>query len=406
MKQILFRLRQFPHLSETFVLAQMITAKKAGFEVTILIDELLSFQESTHEETILQHQLDKRIFLEDYRIPSNKFIRLFKAMHIVIKHIKNIEKLLKFLSLKKKFSLTWIYQFNFYKNFENFDIYHIQYGTTSKPFDILKKARLLNGKLIVSFHGHDAFFPINGFIPNNGYYQHLFHGDNLIVANTTYLAEIISSLGCPDKNLRVVPVGVDTHYFVPVDSKQSSDRLRLITVGRLDPIKGHEFAIEAVKKIKSRGYKIELLIIGEGDHRELLEHKIQNLQLEEDVQLLGKRNQKAVKYYLQQSDVFLFTSVPLKDGRRETQGLATLEAQACGLPIVAFDSGGIKYTFRNGKNGFLCKEFDVDCLAGKIEILYDKETRVQMGESSVNFVKDKFSISGINEIWRVIYNEK
>ncbi|MDT0686856.1 glycosyltransferase family 4 protein [Autumnicola psychrophila] len=404
MKQILFRIRQFPHLSETFVLAQMITAKKAGFEVTILIDELLSFQESTHEETILKHQFDKRIVFEDYRIQSNKFIRLFKAAFILLKHFKNIKKLIKFLSLKKKFSLTWIYQFNFYKKFENFDVYHIQYGTSSKPFDILKKAGLLKGKLIVSFHGHDAFFPINGFIPNNGYYKHLFQGDNLIVANTPYLAGIIRSLGCPDKNLRVVPVGVDTHYFMPTDSKKSSDRLRLITVGRLDPIKGHEFAIEAVNKIKNKGYKIKLLIIGEGDHRELLENKIQNLQLEEDIQLLGRRNQEAVKYYLQQSDVFLFTSVPLKDGRRETQGLATLEAQACGLPVVAFNSGGIKYTFRNGENGFLCKEFDVDCLVKNIELLFEKKIRIEMGKRSRVNVQ-KFSLKNIEYQWAQIYNE-
>ena len=404
MKKILFRLRQFPHLSETFVLAQMRTAKKAGFEVTILIDELLSFQESTHEETILQHQLDKRIFLEDYRIPSNKFIRLFKAMHIVIKHIKNIEKLLKFLSLKKKFSLTWIYQFNFYKNFENFDIYHIQYGTSSKPFDILKKAGLLRGKLMVSFHGHDAFFPINGFIPNDGYYDHLFKGDNLIVANTPYLKEIIRSLGCPEQNLQVIPVGVDTQFFIPPVLKKSSAKLRLITVGRLDPIKGHRYAIKAVNKLIDAGQKVEFTIIGEGNYRSNLEMYIKELQLENTVKLLGSRNQAGVKSLLQQSDVFLFTSVPLKDGRRETQGLATLEAQACGLPVVAFNSGGIKYTFEDQVNGFLCKEFDVDCLAGHIKKLTDKDLRTSMGKKSIKLVKENFSQMKIDLLWKEIYN--
>ena len=403
MRRILFKIRQFPHLSETFVIAQMITAKKAGFEVVILVDELLSFQESTHEEIILKHQFDKQIIFEDYSVPSNKFIRIFEAIIILVKHVKSLGKLFRFLSLKKKFSLTWIYQFNFYKNFKNFDIYHIQYGTSSKPFDILKEAGLLDGKLIVSFHGHDAFFPINGFIANDGYYKHLFQGDNLVVANTPYLAGIISSLGCPYQNLAVIPVGVDADYFVPSNSKKSSDKLRLITVGRLDPIKGHEYAIEAVKKIGDKGYKVELIIIGEGDRREQLEKKIKTLRLEENVQLMGRKNQEAVKHHLQQSDVFLFTSVPLKDGRRETQGLATLEAQACGLPIVAFDSGGIKYTFKDGENGFLCKEFDVDCLAKNIQVLFEKQLRIEMGKRSRTNVK-KFSRKNIENQWTQIYN--
>nr|WP_255702454.1 glycosyltransferase [Salinimicrobium sediminilitoris] len=399
-------MRQFPHLSETFVLAQIITAIKADLDVRILVSEILDFEASTHLEVLEKHQIRKKLILEDYQIPRNRIIRVLKAGLIVLKQIAQLRELAVFLKHKKKFSLTWIYQFHFYSQFKNVEIIHIQYGTNIHPVDILKSIGFFQGRLIVSFHGHDAFFPINGFIQNNGYYNYLFGGDNLIIANTSYLAERIKELGCPEKNLKVIPVGVDTDFFKVENREKPGGSVKFVNVGRLDKVKGQMYAIEFIKMMKERDLDVELTIIGDGAERENLVSLINKHQLADSVFLVGKKSQEEVRNYLAESDIYILTAVPLKDGRRETQGLATLEAAAAGLPVLAFDSGGVRYTIVNNETGYLCKEYDMKCLWEKATFLLDKKSRIEMGEKARNFVEQHFAQEKIDREWKKIYSSE
>lgn len=405
MKTILFKIRQFPHLSETFVVAQIVTALKANLNVVILVSEILDFAESTHNKVIEEYKIEEKLVLEDYNVPKNRLARTLKAGLIIVKNFSKWKNLISYVRHKKNFSLTWIYQFDFYCQFRNIDILHVQYGTSSHPLDILKKIGLLRGQLIVSFHGHDAFFPINGFIENNGYYKDLFIGDNIIVANTPYLAEKLEELRCPPENIEIVPVGVNTNIFYE-RPKRVSETVRFINIGRLDKIKGQIYAIKFIKFMRERKRKVELIIVGDGPEKQNLVQAIQEFDLSEVVFLVGKKPQEEVIKYLSESDVYLFTAVPLKDGRRETQGLATLEAEACGLPVLAFNSGGIKFTVSENQSGFLCAEYDMECLLEKGLLLLNFDLRQKMGRNAIKFVHENFSQSRIDSIWEKIYYQK
>lgn len=404
-KKIVFKVPEFPHLSETFIVAQIVTAIKLGYEVEILIRKLLGIDTSATFGLIEQYGLLDKVIIEDYKIPKNKITRLFKWIMLLIVNFKDLNFIFKFHKEYSKFSLTWLYQWYFYKRFNEAAIIHVQYGTNSKPLDILKKTGFFNPSVIVTFHGHDAFFPINGFIPNNGYYDNLFKYGNLITANTPYLAEKILALGCPKELLSIIPVGVDTDFFYPKKEKNESiGTLKLITVGRLDKVKGHRFCIEAVALLINNGIDVTLTIIGEGVERNNLEQLITANQLENRVFLKGKKSQEAVRQALWKHDVYLLTAVALADGRRETQGLATLEAQSCGLPVIVFDSGGVKYTLDDKKTGFVCEEYDVQAVAEKIELLYlNPALRIQMGLNTVDFIQQNFSQDYIDSIWENEY---
>lgn len=404
-KKILFKIQQFPHLSETFILSQIIIAIEQGYNVKILVKNVLDFEKSAHSELLKKYKISNKIILDDYKIPKNKTIRLFQAGVILSKNIDNWKKLRQFVTLKSGFSLTWIYEFYFYKKFKNIDIIHVQYGTNVHPVDILKKVGLIKGQLIVSFHGHDAFFPINGFIPNNGYYDNLFSGDNLIIANTPYLAGIIRGLGCPQKNLSTIPIPVDTKYFTPLKNIPNNEYLQLVTVGRLDPIKGHLIAVNFIDALRKKGINIRFTIVGEGQEYQNIKERIKDLSLENLVDMVGSKCQKEVRRILRKSDVYIFTGVPVAEGRRETQGLATLEAQACGLPILAFDSGGVKYTIKNEETGFLCLENDLECLVNKLRLLTSSDLREEMGGKARVFVENNFSKKEIKKKWKAIYDD-
>ena len=89
---------------------------------------------------------------------------------------------------------------------------------------------------------------------------------------------------------------------------------------------------------------------------------------------------------------------------KESQGWVSAEAQACVLPAVAFDSGGVKYTLIDGETGFLCKEKDIECYTEKIELLIRNDSlRKKMGIDAVQFIERKYSENSVLNKWRNIY---
>lgn len=246
MKKILFKIKHFPQLSETFVTSQIIVAIKCGFDVKILVNTLLDSEITKQKELFEKYNLVEKIIIEDYNVPKFKIFRLLKAAYLIIINIRYLRKIKAFFKEKNSNGLSNIYHFHYYNKLKKFDIIHVQFGNNHQPFEIFKKIGLLKSKLIVSFHGHDAFYPIYGFL-KEGYYDNLFKYGDLIVANTPYLANQILSIGCPKEKLKTIPLGVDISFFKPAAEKlEKSETINIITLGRLDKVKGQQYAIEAI----------------------------------------------------------------------------------------------------------------------------------------------------------------
>lgn len=406
MKSIVFKISKYPILSETFITSQIVTAINCGFDVKLLVTEVLSFEASKQTKLLEKYNIADKIVIEDYKIPKNNICRFLKWCYLLIINVNSLNYIIRFYKHQNSFSLTWLFQLVFYKKFAQATIFHVQYGTNKTPVDVLKKIHFIKAKLVVSFHGHDAFFPINGFIPNNGYYDFLFAEADAIVANTPYLAETIKDLGCPSNILKTIPVGVDTSFFTPNKkvAQSGSGTLHIITVGRLSLVKGHIYALQLIKLLKNKGLDVHFKVVGEGPERPALEQYILENNLSNDVTLEGGKSQNELRDLLWCSDLFLFTSVALEDGRRETQGLATIEAAACGLPTVVFDSGGVKYTIKDKETGFMCKEFDVECMVTKVERFYlNRDLLSAMGKQAATFVRETYSHKVIIKKWQDLY---
>ena len=405
-KRLLFKIWKFPFLSETFVLEQILTAIQCGYQVKILVEELQDLKENRLEEFFRNNDILDKVIIEDYKIPQNRSFRIIKAFYLLVLYIFEVKTLLKCFR-EEKWKFRQIFAFHFFHQFRNYDIIHVEYGTNVRPLDLYKKVGFIQAKLIVSFHGHDAFFPINGIIPNYGYYDDLFKYGDLIVANTEYLANQIESIGCDKNKIRIIPVGVNTELFKASNDKQIEDKVfKIISVGRLDRVKGQRYAIEAIRILKNKGYKVHLSIIGEGSERKNLESLIQKNDLVNEVVLTGKKNRKEVEASLNEHDIFVLPAIAVDNERRETQGLATLEAQSCGLPVVVFNSGGVKYTVLDGETGFVVPEYDIETFVLKIEkLITDIELRKNMGQKAIQFVKNEFSHLELRKIWCKVYSE-
>lgn len=152
----------------------------------------------------------------------------------------------------------------------------------------------------------------------------------------------------------------------------------VISVGRLEYQKGYDLLIEVWRKVKEQYPDWKLNIYGEGELREKLQEKINNYNLEKDIFLKGRDKNIQEKY--------LESSIYVMSSRYEGFGMVLIEAQASGLPIVAFECPcGPKDIITNKEDGYLCKVGDIEEMANRIICLIeDEEKRKKFGKKAMN----------------------
>ena len=200
----------------------------------------------------------------------------------------------------------------------------------------------------------------------------------------------------------VVPNGVDTERFRPLDRATTRARLglgpepTLVCVGRLNYEKGIHHAIAAVRALE----EARLLVIGEGEHRGELEALVDRLGVRERVSFLGPQTPEAVAAYLAASDVFLFPTE-----REEAAPLVLPEAMACGLPVVATRIGGITEVIgRPGTEGILVPPGDVAAVVAGVDgLLRDAGRRHAMGRAARDRVIAEYTLERMVERTLAVY---
>ena len=403
---LLIRVGAFPNTSETFITLQAKLAMDLGYDVRILVDKKNGITDSSQAEIIQRYGLLDRT-TELVRIdPPSSWGRLKAMVKILAQGIPwRVFATLNYFNYGREgLKGKYLFQYESVRNFIQADIIHIQFGVYKFPFDELKALGVVKGKLIATFHGFDAHYTASDLSTWRDYYRHLFSHGHLFTANSSYLGEKLIEMGCPPQRLKIIPMPVDTHYFMPPITQVESQVTRILSVGRLIKLKGHDLGIRAIHGLKEKGYAIKYTIIGTGEELDTLKKLIAALRLEDVVTIEGNRKQAEVLQAMQLSDIYLMTSTCDATGRREAQGVVVGEAQACGLPIVAFRSGGVPSTISEGETGLLATENDVEQLIEKLEVLIQNpELKKSMGTAARSFVEKNFSLRTIHQIWKEVY---
>jgi glycosyltransferase involved in cell wall biosynthesis len=156
-------------------------------------------------------------------------------------------------------------------------------------------------------------------------------------------------------------------------------RLHLVTVARLDAMKGHRHALAAMHAALQRGCDITYTIAGEGPYRQEIEAEIRRLGLQERVRLAGTLSEESVLDLLQQADVFVLPSI----GLGEAAPVSVMEAMACGLPVICSIIGGTPDMITSGVNGLLIPQGDESALTGAMVLLAENtEERKRLGRAA------------------------
>ena len=162
---------------------------------------------------------------------------------------------------------------------------------------------------------------------------------------------------------------IDVQRFIkPNDliSNNENSICNLVSIGRLDKNKNHQFLINVVLELNKRKFPIHLTIVGEGKERISLESQIVNLNLMDQITLKGL--QYNVPEFLWMSDVYVHSALS------EGFGLTLLEAMAAGLPVVTLDGGGNRDLIKNGRNGFIIEKENSKLFADKIIEVFNNST--------------------------------
>jgi len=184
--------------------------------------------------------------------------------------------------------------------------------------------------------------------------------------------------------IRVVPGALRRDFDAPPPRKRPDDgRVRVLTVGRIHPRKGQHFVMQSLAQLpEAMRNKVDYHIIGPV----VKKHYVEKLQADArhagvPVTFVGEVDDGALPQHYADADIFALTSV--RSGESvEGFGLVYLEAAACGLPVVAHDTGGVAEAVRHEQSGFVVPPGKSKRLTDAFRrLLESPELRAQMAQA-------------------------
>ncbi|HWW53727.1 MAG TPA: glycosyltransferase family 4 protein [Acidimicrobiales bacterium] len=225
---------------------------------------------------------------------------------------------------------------------------------------------------------------------------------NRVLCVSRELSAWAHRVGAPEERTEVLHHGVDTAFFSPSGTRRRSagGPLRLVSVARLNWIKGHDYAVQAVALLRDRGVDVRFTIAGQDEGAlEPVEYAISQLRLD-DVHVRGQLSAEDVRGVLAGSDVFVLASVS------EGICMAAVEAMAMGLPVVTTDVGGMRELIDDGVHGFVVPPRQPEALADAIaKLAADPELRAAMGRAGMERAREHFDVTRFVDRLEEIYLE-
>ena len=170
------------------------------------------------------------------------------------------------------------------------------------------------------------------------------------------------------------------------------------TVGRLTPVKGITYLLQAARILLRRGTNVKVLIVGEGSIRQDLLTQTHDLGISDNVVFLGHREDTDA--LLQAMDIFVLPSLS------EGIPMALLEAMAACRAIVASRVGGVPEIVEDGVEGFLVEPMDVNGLVERCgQLIESPELARKMGEQGRKRVERDFSATAMADRVALVYKE-
>ncbi|WBU38445.1 glycosyltransferase [Homoserinibacter sp. YIM 151385] len=181
------------------------------------------------------------------------------------------------------------------------------------------------------------------------------------------------------RGVRAISCGIDMRNYTPDLTPRSANRI--VFVGRLDEEKHLDDLVRAIALLDPE-LDAQVTLIGDGDQRHKIAALAKQLGVEDRVRLAGKVSDEELRATLTAATVFAMPS------RAELQSIATMEAMASGLPVVAADAMALPHLVHDGENGYLFQPGDIEGFAARLTQVMRAapEERERMQRASLELV--------------------
>lgn len=215
---------------------------------------------------------------------------------------------------------------------------------------------------------------------------------------------------CSKSKVRVIPLGFDLEKFREnkIENRKkirdqyglNDDDVVIAIIGRLAPIKNHDFFLDVVRKVsKSRKKNIVFLIVGDGELRDTISKNVDQMK-QEGIDIRMTSWVKNINEFNAGMDIICLTS------NNEGTPVSLIEAQASGVPVISTDVGGVKNIVNDEKTGFVIKIGDIDTYVLKMMLLIDdKNLRNQFSERGWEHVGNKYNYKNLADNMEKYYLE-
>ena len=258
---------------------------------------------------------------------------------------------------------------------------------------------------IVSVHGSDIYNPAAKYSPHKNNLlkwavKTILGKADSIIAQSNNMKKHIDKFYSASNKVKVIPLGLPNleidellTNIIPI----SESGLNLISIGRMAKVKGYDFLIRAMALLLEKTPNIKLKLIGDGPERTNLEALTNDLGLSKSITFTGWLTGSDKYKELLASDIYIMSSI------HEGFGVVLLEAMACGLPIIATNSGGQVDIIKENRNGILVNTANEKALAKAVEdLILNKPKRQSISIYNKNDIAI-FKISNILEKYLALF---
>jgi glycosyltransferase involved in cell wall biosynthesis len=212
-------------------------------------------------------------------------------------------------------------------------------------------------------------------------------------------ADDLVARGIRRSSITVIYNGIDTTFYTPSSGTRSQVPL-FAYVGRLKRYKGVDLVLQAFARLARPEARLE--IAGSGDYRDHLEQLAESLGLASQVRFLGYVSEDEKRDLLRRAWAGVIASP------KEGWGITNLEAGACGTPVIASDSPGLRESVVDRETGYLVPHGDIGALAGAMRRVADSRDLVAtMGKAGRRFAErftwDKSADDTISHLEQVVH---
>ena len=289
---------------------------------------------------------------------------------------------------------------------------HAHFGPDATHAMLLVQA--LGVPLVVTHHGYDVTTEDHALARSWRLRRYLkrradlYRSAALVLCVSQFVRQKAVGKGAPSEKTLAHYIGIDTEAFTHDPAIARTDTV--LFVGRLVENKGCEYLLHAMPLVQQSHPECRLVIIGDGPLRSRLQQTARELRVRH-VSFLSTQPGDVVREWMNRARVLCVPSVTVDSGASEGFGMVFAEAQAMGLPVASFETGGIPEAVVHGETGLLARERDLAGLVQNIvALLSDHSMWRRFSDAGRRRTRELFDIyrqtAALEDIYRAVLHRE